>query len=258
MSEEEITWASNTGGDPRERCTPVHFEHAIYYAFLSVYHHARALAQRKRILDAGCGVGFGTHYLAINGATQVWGIDNAPEAIEYAIEHYQADNLRYAIADCIALPMLDGSFHLVFCSNLIEHVAAYTELIREVVRVLVPGGVFFVATPPVASRGESPHPHHVTNFPPQEWEEILAQHFSSLQLFKLHTNYDNWFKESLDTWEKGALHLSQALPRRVKSFVYRRILNPCNVRENDFLLTRADPENLAEADVVSVVMICWK
>lgn len=255
---QSVEWAHNPGGDPNERCTPMHFQHAIYYAFLSVYSHASPLASGKRVLDAGCGVGFGTHYLAVNGACEVVGVDIAPEAIEYAVGHYQNENLRYALADCVALPFWDDTFDLVFCSNVIEHVEDYMKLIDEVLRVLVAGGVFFLATPPVATHGESPHPHHVTNLTPWEWETTLKSCLSSVEFFKLHTRYKNWFKESLRPWEILLLQCLQPFSQKVRDFVFRKIFNPCHVRESDFLMRPEEPENLAGSDTVCVIMVCRK
>lgn len=47
------------------------------------------------------------------------------------------------------LPYGDGSFDLVTCTEVIEHIENYRRLFREVFRVLRPGGVFVVSTPNV-------------------------------------------------------------------------------------------------------------
>src|SRR5215208_5162062 len=63
-------------------------EHMARYAF------AARLASGKRVLDAGCGAGYGSAELA-HAAQTVVGIDVAAEAMDFAREHYRLPNLRF-------------------------------------------------------------------------------------------------------------------------------------------------------------------
>ena len=53
----------------------------LYYEHLARYMFAAALARGRRVLDAGCGAGYGAALLASSGAHSVTAIDIAPEAV---------------------------------------------------------------------------------------------------------------------------------------------------------------------------------
>ena len=78
-------------------------EHQARYAF------AARLARKKRVLDAGCGTGYGTAELACQ-ARDVLGIDISAEAVAYAREHFGAENIRFARASCTAIPAAAEAF----------------------------------------------------------------------------------------------------------------------------------------------------
>ena len=54
---------------------------------LARYEWAAALAPGRRVLDAGCGTGYGAHILAAAGAAHVTGVDTAGAVIEAARSH---------------------------------------------------------------------------------------------------------------------------------------------------------------------------
>jgi 2-polyprenyl-6-hydroxyphenyl methylase/3-demethylubiquinone-9 3-methyltransferase len=96
-----------------------------------------------RALDLGCAGGFMAEALHERGAS-VTGIDPALEAIEAARAHAEAGGkqIRYDVGEGEALPYPDGSFDAVVCVDVLEHVRDVAQVIREVARVLKPGGLF--------------------------------------------------------------------------------------------------------------------
>jgi SAM-dependent methyltransferase len=64
------------------------------------------------------------------------------------------------IADIRALPLADGEFDAVLCTEVLEHVAAPDAAARELFRVLRPGGRLLVTVPFVAELHEAPHDHY--------------------------------------------------------------------------------------------------
>ncbi len=96
-------------------------------------------------LDLGCGTGEFTAVLARAGA-KVIGADVASAALRRARAlHPELDLVLVPIDD--ALPFEDGSFSLVWASEVIEHVADTARWLSEVRRVLVPGGRLLLTTP---------------------------------------------------------------------------------------------------------------
>jgi 2-polyprenyl-3-methyl-5-hydroxy-6-metoxy-1,4-benzoquinol methylase len=78
----------------------------------------------------------------------VVGIDPAAGSIATAKAHAEAAGLdiEYRQAAGEALPFEDGSFDLVYCCDVIEHVADPGRLVAESARVLRPGGTYLFDT----------------------------------------------------------------------------------------------------------------
>jgi SAM-dependent methyltransferase len=98
-----------------------------------------------RALDLGCGEGLFTAALAEAGADAV-GVEVAEAALARARAAHPELDFRIAPIDG-PLPFDDGAFDLVWASEVIEHVADTEHRLREVRRVLAPGGRLLVTTP---------------------------------------------------------------------------------------------------------------
>jgi len=99
----------------------------------------------KRALEIGCGQGFGMEIiLGQFGAAEVSGIDLDPQMVAGAQKRIlrHAGRAEASVGDVAAIPAPDQSFDAVFDFGVIHHVPAWEEAIREVRRVLKPGGVF--------------------------------------------------------------------------------------------------------------------
>lgn len=159
-------------------------EHFARYAYAARYSAGR------RVLDVGCGTGYGTEELA-RQASFATGLDRASEALEYARPEYP--DVRWVQASADGLPFQDASFDLVTAFEVIEHLRDWRAFLGEVKRVLAPQGLFFVSTPNQEyyrqSRAESgPNPFHEHEFTYQEFAEELAAYFpQSLILQQNHT-----------------------------------------------------------------------
>jgi 2-polyprenyl-6-hydroxyphenyl methylase / 3-demethylubiquinone-9 3-methyltransferase len=97
----------------------------------------------KAVLDVGCGGGYLAEEFARDGFS-VTGIDPAARSLEAAREHAAGNNLEidYRVGKGEALPFPDGSFDIVTCCDVLEHVDDLSLVISEVARTLKPGGVF--------------------------------------------------------------------------------------------------------------------
>jgi SAM-dependent methyltransferase len=156
-------------------------EHLARYAF------AARLARGKRVLDAGCGAGYGSAELA-HAAQAVVGIDVSSDALTFARANYRLPNLTFEMASCAALPHRDASFDLVVGFEVIEHLENWREFLREVRRVLAPNGQFIVSTPNklyyTESRGEQgANPFHVHEFEFEEFRTELKSIFPYVSLY---------------------------------------------------------------------------
>jgi len=170
-----------------ERVIPGQVDIDLLNEHLARYTFAARLARGKRVLDAGCGAGYGSAELA-ETAQFVVGLDRAAEAIEFARITYCLPQLRFEQASCTALPHRDGSFDLVVAFEVIEHLTDWRAFLAEVRRVMAPNGQFIVSTPNqlyyTESRGPTgANPFHVHEFRFDEFRSELEFVFPFVSLF---------------------------------------------------------------------------
>jgi SAM-dependent methyltransferase len=99
----------------------------------------------ERVLDVGCGAGRFVAALQAAGADPV-GVELAEAALERARANAPGADLRL-LADDGSIPLGHASVDLVWCSEVLEHVADTAHLLLEVRRVLRPGGRLLVTVP---------------------------------------------------------------------------------------------------------------
>lgn len=98
--------------------------------------------QGKRVVDVGCGGGILTETLARAGA-QVVGIDQSELTLQAARKHAEQEGLAidYRIQTVEALALQEsGSFDVVTCLEMLEHVPNPAAVIDACARLLKPGG----------------------------------------------------------------------------------------------------------------------
>lgn len=110
------------------------------------------LSEARTILDAGCGIGHWGRVLApfLSPEASLVGVDREPESIAKAAELAKTKGLarfRYQQGDANALPFRDAEFDVVTCQTLLIHVPDPRATIRELARVLKPGGLLALSEP---------------------------------------------------------------------------------------------------------------
>jgi len=97
-----------------------------------------------RVLDLGCSVGYATAKLRRKGYQAV-GIDNSPWCIAWAKRIYPTG--EYLLCTAEELPLADASFDGILCLDVLEHVTDETAAMREICRILKPGGTLVISVP---------------------------------------------------------------------------------------------------------------
>jgi len=101
-------------------------------------------APGRRILDVGCGLGGDAAAMArlVAPGGAVVGIDGSRSMIDAARERHGAvEGLSFEIADAAGLPFDDASFDACRIDRVLQHIADPARVVREMARVLRPGGV---------------------------------------------------------------------------------------------------------------------
>jgi SAM-dependent methyltransferase len=95
----------------------------------------------RRVLDLGCGFGNDAARFAKGGAV-VTGIDLAPRAVALARSNFAQRGLAgtFLEGDGEALALPDGAFDLVYCHTVLHFTPEPARMVREIHRVLTPGG----------------------------------------------------------------------------------------------------------------------
>ena len=97
----------------------------------------------RSILEVGSGLGnLSRQVAALRPEARVCGVEQSPDQLAKCAR--DLPNLEFRQADAHALPFGDNQFDLAFCRYVLEHVAGPTQVLREMRRVLKPGGRVFV------------------------------------------------------------------------------------------------------------------
>jgi SAM-dependent methyltransferase len=105
--------------------------------------------QTIRILDAGCGSGVGTEYLAhLNPQAEVIGIDLSAGTLAVAQERCQrsgvADRVQFQQMSLFDVDQLPGTFDLINCVGVLHHTADPLRGLQALAQKLAPGGLFHI------------------------------------------------------------------------------------------------------------------
>lgn len=147
---------------PGEEYTPLAFRHYVRRLALL---GALERAPFRTALDVGCAEGFFMEAIRRRFGAEVWGVDISNSAVERL---HAKLGLEAGAADATRLPFADGSFDLVYSTEVIEHVLDPEQMIAEMQRV---SRGFVVVTTPVSQTAHDHEPDydlseegHVNNF----------------------------------------------------------------------------------------------
>ncbi len=107
------------------------------------------LREGDRVLDAGCGTGRAMTPLraAVGASGIVVGADLTPAMLQAAVRAGRDGDGHLLLADVGALPLRSGAFDAVFAAGLVAHLPQPSENLRELRRVVRPGGLLALFHP---------------------------------------------------------------------------------------------------------------
>ncbi|USZ71341.1 class I SAM-dependent methyltransferase [Natronosalvus halobius] len=160
-------------------------------------------ADATRALDVATGAGHTAGAVADRGVPTVVATDAAPSMVETAVDAF--GGLEGAIVDAERLPFARDAFDAVTCRIAAHHFPNPTAFVREVSRVLEPGGVLALednVAPADPSLGEFINrverlrdPTHVESYTIERWHEWLREAgFALEETVRLHKplQFESW------------------------------------------------------------------
>jgi SAM-dependent methyltransferase len=174
----------------------------------------------ERILDVGCGEGYGAAMISAMG--WVHALEHDPATAVHAAWTYPG--LRVIQADACVLPYRPLSFDAVLAMQVLEHLVCADRFLGRVVEILRPGGVLLLSTPnrETFSPHGQPNPFHVYEYTAEELEALLRVHFGQVRMAGLHHGR---MLRAADRIASGSLQHSlmstpfEELPRPIRAFV---------------------------------------
>jgi 2-polyprenyl-3-methyl-5-hydroxy-6-metoxy-1,4-benzoquinol methylase len=220
------------------------------------------------VLEVGCGEGRGVSLL-MEKARSFTAVDKIEPVIKELQKQYPSGTFK-----SMNIPPLgglsDNAYDVVFSFQVIEHIQDDSLYLKEIHRVLKPGGTALITTPN-RSMSLSRNPWHIREYLPEELQRLAAQIFQSAQVKgitgneKVMTYYEE-NKKSVEKFTKwDILNLQHKLPASLLKVPYE-ILNRWNRNKlqhtDDKLVRDIRHEDYIEVDdatnALDLLLICKK
>ncbi|MFN2468600.1 MAG: class I SAM-dependent methyltransferase [Gaiellaceae bacterium] len=166
-----------------ERIVPDETGPGIVAIHLKRYEFARRWCVDAEVLDAACGVGYGSAHLA-DVARRVVGVDVSEDAVAYARAHYDRSNVEFRQADLLEPGLPEAAFDVVCSFETIEHLPDPERFLGHVAQTLRPAGVLVVSTPQARRTTRTPeNPFHHVEYARTDFEALLRGFFDDVELY---------------------------------------------------------------------------
>ena len=162
----------------------------LHLMHIATYEYAKNFIKNKKVLDFGCGSGYGTHMLSEN-AESVIGVDISKEAIDYAKKEFSSSNLNF-----MTIPELGHKkFDVITSFQVIEHVPNDCEYTLNLRNLLNPGGILIISTPDKKHRlfkyiQQPWNVFHLKEYTPKSLEKLLLKYFKKVEILKIGSDSD--------------------------------------------------------------------
>ena len=213
-----------------ERANDASFNNVTYQRCQFAYEYAQPYIQGKKVLDVGCGLAFGTSYMA-NHASEITGMDYDAITIRANRKNYQSQrNIAFIEGRIPPLNFPDETFEVITSFQFIEHIHKRKEFIKEAHRVLKKGGVLLLSTPN-SKMSLARNPFHVHEYTFKEMKNEVTSIFRDFDLVGLNGNekvnkyyHENgkWVHKILK-WDVLGLH--KIIPAKLLMMPYNLVTN---------------------------------
>ena len=234
-------------------------DNPIHQRLLKAYYLAMPYVKGD-LLELGCGEGRGVELLSPLAESYL-ALDKIQEVIDSLKKQYPSVDFRQAVFPPFQ-GLADNSFDSIVSFQVIEHVKQDGDFLKEIHRVLRPGGVAVLTTPNIV-KTLSRNPWHIREYTAPELTSLAAQYFDQVEMKGVGGNDKVWayYEENKRSVEKitrfDIFNLQYRLPAALLRIPYdilnrmnRNKLNDANqslvsdIQHEDYLLTEKAEEAL--------------
>lgn len=141
------------------------------------YLYASQFTGGKKVLDVGCGCGWGLFQI-VDEIESAVAVDKYGDPVAYARLRFRSKpKVRVEKADAQELPFLDKSFDVTLCFDVIEHVEDPEACLKQIQRVTRELALF--TTPDRKFYGRPKNPDHRRHYTRDELEKLLLKYFNN-------------------------------------------------------------------------------
>ena len=137
---------------------------------------AQYITNGSKVLDLGCGQGNCLNTIAGMKECNLYGIDISPEGIKKA--QVEVPEATLMVGD-VTNTKLEEQFDHIVCLQTMEHLENPEDLVKEIDRLLKPGGAFFLTVPYL---DHVPSSEHIREFDEKDLHSLFNQ-FKDLWIF---------------------------------------------------------------------------
>lgn len=233
-------------------------DNPIHQRLLKAYYVAEELVYGD-LLEIGCGEGRGVELLAPKVVSYT-AVDKIEEVVHSLSSKFK--DASFIQANIPPLPFDNNSFDTIVSFQVIEHIKDDAAYLREINRILKPGGKAFISTPNIKMT-LSRNPWHIREYTAQELTSLCQQYFENVEMKGIGGNekvmeYYEQNKASVHKIMKfDILNLQYHLPAALLKIPYE-ILNRRNrnklqstddslvatIHHSDYLLSNAPTTSL--------------
>ena len=190
-----------------ERIVPGTAEWEAFYGnHIQRYRFAKErldIIKPRKILDAACGVGYGSNFLQQQGDIEIVAIDRSKDALAIANKQFVSGKVKFMEDDChtLARSAESAPFDAIVSFETLEHLPQPEAFLKSCNRVLKNGGMLVISTPNscVSSPdGKLEWEFHEKEYNPFEFVELLEKNgFGNIELYGQHLNETGRLKVQL-------------------------------------------------------------
>ena len=230
-----------------------------YLCYIALYQFAVNFCERKNVLDAACGLGYGSYLLA-HKAVNVTGLEIVESNIKFARKNYEKENLHFVVQDATQMQFEDNTFDTIVSIETFEHVPPELagKFLSEFKRVLKPDGTLVISTPNTDVYSKiSKTPDHVNELNVDDFYNVLLTEFKICAPYYQRKGVLEKTGKYYSTVQKDKFGLRKLIPDSLRKLIRRIVAPDLEKKPNEILQSVQVTKAASLQEVKDSVVQIW-